>query len=235
MRIHCLQHVPFEGLGAIDDWARDRGIPVTYTKFFERHTLPELSSFDLLVAMGGPMSVNDAGTYEWLPEERYLLSKAIGADKAVLGVCLGAQLIAWALGARVYRNEEREIGWLTVEKTEDGILAQFLNGIPRQMTVLQWHGETFDLPSGTTPLFWSEACEHQAFMYGDRVLALQFHLEATQESLEALVSNCRAELTPGAFVQSEKEILDGFMEHGRENHSQLNKILTRLEKTIRGG
>jgi GMP synthase-like glutamine amidotransferase len=232
MRIQCLQHVPFEGPAAIDDWARDRGISVNYTRFYESHTLPDIAAFDLLVVMGGPMSVNDEGTYKWLQEEKYLISKSIGADKAVLGICLGAQLIASALGARVYRNEEREIGWLTVEKTEEGILTPFLNGFPKELTVLQWHGETFDLPANAVPLFWSDACEQQAFLYSDRVLALQFHMEATQESLKELVEHARADLASGTYVQKEVEIIKGFDTHGRVNHSHLNKILTRLEKAV---
>lgn len=232
MRIQCLQHVPFEGPAAIDDWARDRGIPVNYTRFYESHTLPDLATFDLLVVMGGPMSVNDESMYKWLQEEKYLISKSIGADKAVLGICLGAQLIASALGARVYKNEEREIGWFSVEKTGEGMLTPFLNGFPKELTVLQWHGETFDLPANSVPLFWSDACEQQAFLYSDRVLALQFHMEATPESLKELVEHARADLAPGTYVQKEAEILKGFDTHGRENHSHLNKILTRLEKAM---
>ena len=115
MRVHCLQHVPFEGLGCIEPWLQSSGHAVTFTRFHESATLPELDHVDLLIVMGGPMSVNDEAEFPWLVQEKRFVRDAIHAGKSVLGVCLGAQLIAAAMGARVYQNHTREIGWLPVD------------------------------------------------------------------------------------------------------------------------
>ena len=114
MRVHVLQHVPFEGLGSIGPWLQRRGAAISATRFFAGDQLPHLESLDMLVAMGGPMSVNDEATLPWLQEEKRLIADAIGRGTPVLGVCLGAQLIASALGARVFPNHVKEIGWFPV-------------------------------------------------------------------------------------------------------------------------
>ncbi|HVP18633.1 MAG TPA: type 1 glutamine amidotransferase, partial [Spirochaetia bacterium] len=191
LRAHWLQHVPFEGLGSIEDRLERMGARVSSTRFFDRAELPNVRDLDLLIVMGGPMSVNDEAVHAWLKDEKQLIAKAIDAGKAVLGVCLGAQLIASALGARVYRNPEPEIGWFPVEKL-DSVIAGSLPGlIPSRFDAFHWHGETFDLPSGALHVARSRACENQAFTLGDRVVAFQFHLETTEGAARALVGNCR--------------------------------------------
>ena len=204
-RAHCLQHVPFEGLGSIGPWLEAAGYAVTATRFFASPVLPDPREVNLVVAMGGPMSVNDERELPWLVEEKRFLREAIAAGKSVLGVCLGAQLIASALGARVYRNPVREIGWFPVQAAATGTRESFR--FPDSTLAFHWHGETFDLPPGTVRLARSAACDNQAFRLGRSVIGLQFHLETTPASARELVENCRAELLSSAWVQSEAEIL----------------------------
>lgn len=205
MRAHYFQHVPFEGLGSIEPWLKKAGYEITGTRFFEVAELPDLREIDFLVVMGGPMSVNDEDKFPWLVAEKKFIWDAIAKNKPVLGICLGAQLIASALGAKVYPNKVKEIGWFPVYgiKANDESVFKF----PESITVFHWHGETFDLPSGATHLAKSIACENQAFQVGTSVMALQFHLETTPKAAQKLVSNCREELSPAQYVQTEEEIL----------------------------
>jgi GMP synthase-like glutamine amidotransferase len=206
VRAHCLQHVPFETPGSILAWLARRGASVTSTGLFEPHSLPTVDDFDLLVVMGGPMSVNDEAEYPWLIAEKLLVRQAIDRGRAVVGVCLGSQVIASALGCRVYRNAAREIGWFPVSATPAAASGSLR--WPDELTVFHWHGETFDLPSGAVRLASSEGCLNQAFQIDDRVVGLQFHLEATPETMAAMVEHCRHELTPDRYVQSEQELLE---------------------------
>jgi GMP synthase-like glutamine amidotransferase len=207
MRAHCLQHVPFEGPGSIEPWLLENGVRLSTTRFYEGDSLPAVEGVDLLIVMGGPMSVNDGGAYAWLEPERQFIRDAIERGKAVLGVCLGAQLIARAMGARVYANPEREIGWWPIAgvSTADTVPAWAMAGT--ETPVFHWHGETFDLPPGATPLARSAGCEHQAFQIGRRVVGIQFHLETTPILMRGMVSHCREELQPSRFVQSESDLL----------------------------
>ena len=205
MRVHYFQHVPFEGLGSIAPWLEAAGHKITNTRFFASAGLPDLKMIDLLVVMGGPMSVNDEKAYPWLVPEKRFIRKAIDSGKPVLGVCLGAQLIAKAMGAEVYPNIEKEIGWFPVQGVASINDATF--SFSPSTKVFHWHGETFDLPPGAILLARSEGCENQAFQIGPAVIGLQFHLETTPESAREIVANCRAELVPGKYIQTEEEIL----------------------------
>jgi len=204
MHVHILQHVPFEDIGSMAPWFKARDARLSYTRFFENPVLPDLAGIDLVIAMGGPMSVNDTPDLEWLVPEKQFIREAIEKGIPVAGICLGAQLIASALGARVYPNRLKEIGWLPVEATPR---RADVFSFPDTCTVFHWHGETFDLPDGAVRLARSAACENQAFQIGRRVIGLQFHLETTPESARALVENCRNELIPGPCIQSEAQIL----------------------------
>lgn len=203
MKVHVFQHAPFEDLGSIRGWLDERGAEVSYTRFFAGEAIAVLAGFDLLIAMGGPMSANDEADWPWLKDEKLALRDAIARDIRVLGVCLGAQLIASALGARVYPNAVKEIGWFPIQALT-GSEASF--GFPSECTVFHWHGETFDLPEGATPLARSAACKHQAFQLKRNVIGLQFHLEMTPDSALAMVENCRHELVSGPYVRSEAEL-----------------------------
>ncbi len=200
MRVHVLQHVPFEGPGSIAAWLTARQEVVTTTRLFEAGAvLPPVSAFDVLIVLGGPMSANDEAALPWLRPEKRLLRKAIRSGKAVLGICLGAQLMAAALGARVYPAQHKEIGWFPVQ----GCAPQGGGFVfPATAEVFHWHGETFDLPDGAIHLARSTACPHQAFQIGQRAIGLQFHLETTPDSVAAMLAHCHGELVPSPFIQT---------------------------------
>ena len=229
VRVHFLQHVPFEGLGSIQTWLDTRAAAITSTRLYQEPRFPDMSEVDWLIAMGGPMSVNDEHNHPWLNQEKQFIRRAIDSDKVVLGVCLGAQLIASALGAKVYTNKEREIGWFKINRIDGGEFSPLASLFPPSLEVFHWHGETFELPPGTVHLARSEACEHQAFSLGDRVLGLQFHLETTVKSAQALIGNCRSDLVPGTWVQSEREILKDHNLFERINNV-MKSILTYLDR-----
>jgi GMP synthase-like glutamine amidotransferase len=199
MKMAVLQHVPFEGPAAIADWAGRRGIKMTVTHLYRGDPLPSLDEFGMLTVMGGPMSVNDEGLYPWLSPEIALIGSAIGAGKTVLGVCLGAQIIAKSLGSKVYRARQKEIGWFPVERSEDA--SAIFEGMPKAFTAFHWHGETFDLPPGAVRLAQTPAIPNQAFALGDRVLGLQFHIEATPRSVNDLLQNAADEIGSGPYEQ----------------------------------
>ncbi len=205
MRAHYLQHVPFEGLGRIEPWLRAAGYEITCTRFHESMRLPDPAEVHLLVVLGGPMSVNDQDTFPWIVQEMEFIRSVIDAGRSVLGVCLGAQLIASSMGARVHRNQVKEIGWFPVQRVSPIPSSVFC--FPSSVEVFHWHGETFELPPGAVLLARSEGCENQAFQLGRSVIGLQFHLETTRESALTLISHCRAELEPSTYVQSEAAII----------------------------
>ena len=206
-RLHYLQHVPFEGPGYIESWVKEKQFELTSTRFYLGEQLPAQASFDWLIVMGGPMSVGDESDYPWLKAEKQFIRKAIDSGKTVLGVCLGAQLIANVLGAQVYPNTKKEIGWFPVSLTEAGKSNTVMQSLPSEMEVLHWHGDTFDLPKGALLLAQTDICKNQAFLFNERVLGLQFHFEATPETLALMVENCRHELVPDEFVHAEATIL----------------------------
>jgi len=204
MRAHVLQHVAFEDLGQIQDWLAEKSAEVTFTRFFEDPGLPEIGGIDLVIALGGPMSVNDEDRLPWLVAEKAFIAQAIASGKAVLGICLGAQLMANSRGAAVYAGPQKEIGWFDVWATSS---TSDTFRFPEQIEVLHWHGETFDLPADAKILAASEAYPHQAFQMGERAIGLQFHLEMTPESVRRIVTGCREELVPAPFVQTEQELV----------------------------
>jgi len=205
MRAHYFQHVPFEGLGSIEPWLLSNGYEPTSTRFFESADLPDPAAIDFLVVMGGPMSVNDEDKFSWLVLEKLFIREIIAAGKPVLGICLGAQLIANAMGAKVFPNSVKEIGWFPIEAVASGEGSVF--NFPPSAIVFHWHGETFDLPPGAIQLAKSAGCENQAFQLGKRVIGLQFHLETTPHLAREIVSHCRDELVPAGYVQTAEEIL----------------------------
>ncbi len=183
MRVLVFRHVPFEGLGWIEPALCARNIEIEYADLYLPETrLPEISAFDGLIFMGGPMSVNDPLPY--LAREMCAIRDAAARRQPVLGICLGAQLTAKALGARVYPAAQKEIGWFDVHLTDAAQDDPLFAGIPRTASVFHWHGETFDLPPDATLLASSERCAHQAFRLGDSIYGLQFHLEITPEMIE---------------------------------------------------
>ena len=204
MRISVLQHVPFEDIASMADEFNARRYQVTTHHLYRGDPLPATDDFDWLVVMGGPMSVGDTRDHPWIGPEQQLIANAIAGNKRVLGICLGAQLIASALGARVVPGQHREIGWHPLQGiSSHSVYASLFSDNP---TVFHWHGDTFTLPQGAVQLARSEACEQQAFAIGQRVLALQFHVETNPDSARAILANCSAELDGSRFVQPPETI-----------------------------
>jgi GMP synthase (glutamine-hydrolysing) len=179
--ITVVRHVPFEGLGRIGAALDRAGLRYEYCDLFSGAAPPDLAASAALILMGGPMSANDDEDY--LRAELRLIEAAMRAGKPVLGICLGAQLMAKAMGARVFRNPVKEIGWFPLYLSEAAASDPLLSGLANPTTVLQWHGETFDLPAGAIHLASSELCRNQVFRYGSQVYGLQFHIETTPEMI----------------------------------------------------
>lgn len=178
-RVLAFRHVPFEGLGLIEPALRARHIAVHYADLYlPGAPPPDIAAFDALIFLGGPMSVND--NLSFLHEEMEFIRQAIARRQPILGICLGAQLIAHAMGATVRRNSASEIGWYALHFTEASVDDRLFHGLSTE-TVFHWHGETFDLPPGAELLASSGLCRNQAYRIGDRVYAIQFHLEVTPE------------------------------------------------------
>ena len=223
MNLHYLKHVPFEGLDSIRDWAENTPVKVTSTCLYKNEPLPNIDTLDGLVIMGGPMSVNETLEHPWMADEKRFIRNVIDQGKAVLGVCLGAQLIADVLGAKIYPNKYKEIGWFPIKKVAAASDCGLVEFLPDQLEVFHWHGETFDLPDGAALLASSDACANQGFIYKKRVIGLQFHLETTPASLRALIDKCADELKPGPYVQTTAEMI------GNDSRFvQVNKTMTGL-------
>ena len=229
MRVHWLQHVPFEGLGCLSEWFVSRGHELSYTRLYEETSLPKVESFDWLVVMGGPMGVSDSNKYPWLCLEVDLIKSAITNGKRILGVCLGAQLMASAMGAKISRNEEREIGWYQVNK-EGNENTAFTKDTPRTFDAFHWHGDTFDIPQGGEHLFSSAATLNQGFCIGTSVLALQFHLELGVGDATRIANACLNDLSPGTYIQQPKEFLPK-----KDLFANANNLMGRLLATLEKG
>jgi GMP synthase-like glutamine amidotransferase len=213
-RLLVLQHIACEPPAAFEDELRSRGLDLVRVELDEGEPLPDWRDFPAIVVMGGPMGAYDEGEHSWLAPEKQLLREAVDADVPVWGVCLGAQLLAGALGARVYPGEQPEVGLLPVELTPAAASDPVFGEAPSSFPTLQWHGDTFDLPEGATLLASSPAYPNQAFRIG-RSYGLQFHIEVSLElatewgEVPAYAQSLEATLGPGALDR----LLAGVEEH----------------------
>jgi len=183
--ILVLQHVPHETLGTIETALAEAEFPLEYLELFQGPPRrPDISQSAGMVVLGGPMNVDQTDEFPFLAAEVDWICEAIDRGLPVLGVCLGSQLIAKALGAAVRPNSTKEIGWYPLRLTPEAQEDRLLTGCGRDQTVFQWHGDTFDLPAGAVPLARSELCENQAFRYGESAYALQFHIEVTARMID---------------------------------------------------
>lgn len=208
MRVHYLQHVPFETPEKIADWVQDNGFTLSGTLLYEHNQFPLQSEFDLLIVLGGPMSVHDEVDFPWLIQEKTFIKETIAQKKLVLGICLGAQLIAEVLAGKVYKNSYTEIGWFAVKMTAEAQDTKFLRNLPQEYTPFHWHGETFQLPDTIKSAAQSFGCGNQAFEYQGHVVGLQFHLESSNASIERLINHCGDEMTAGEYIQQAPQMLD---------------------------
>ena len=224
MRIHYLQHVPFEDSANIGKWAKENGHSLTKTEIFDGEPFPDPSEIDMLAVMGGLMNIYQHRDYPWLKDEKVFIEKAIEKGIKVIGICLGGQLIADVLGGKVTQNPYVEIGWHNVTLTEAGINSNILSGFPETFRAFHWHGDTFELPHGAEYLASSKACKNQAFQYKKNVIGLQFHMEYSLESIEKMLVNCADELIDAPYVQNKEQI--------RQNYNLINNNTELLNKLL---
>jgi GMP synthase-like glutamine amidotransferase len=227
MRIHYLQHVPFEGLANVFLWATGRGHTVSGTRMYADEP-PPAETVDWLVVLGGPMNVYEHDAYPWLVREKEFLAQVVQRGVPVLGICLGAQLLADVLGARVTRNHQTEIGWFPVALSQEAAGSLLFQRFPSQFLPFHWHGDTFSIPAGAVPIASSDACARQAFQYRDRVVGLQFHLEYSAQSIEAMIRHCGSELVDGPFIQKAEDML-ACPERIEQSRELLHKLLEAVE------
>ena len=203
-----MQHVPYEKPGSIIDWAKKYSAKITSTAFHRGESLPDHSDFDFLVVMGGPMNIYEDDQYPWLKREKPFIKQQIDRGIPVLGICLGAQLIADVLGAKIHKGPAKEIGWFPVHKTDMAAHSSLFSNWPEEHSFFHWHGDTFDIPTSGIRLFKSKSCANQAFQWRKNVVGFQFHPEMTFEIAGDLISNNAHELSEDSpFIQTKSEIL----------------------------
>jgi GMP synthase-like glutamine amidotransferase len=222
MKISVLQHAAFEGPGEIATWAEKHGHSVSVCHLYRGDALPAPDSFDLLVVMGGEMNIYQYRDWPWLKTESAFIKSALEQGKRVVGICLGAQLIADALGARVVQNAQIELGWFPIKWTREA--CTLFPGLPAVSTVLHWHGDTFGLPPGAIRLAASEGCSEQGYVIPGKCLGLQFHMEVDPGLVAAFVEG-QGEWHEGPFVQSGKTILQEAPSHCDANRQLLHGML----------
>jgi GMP synthase (glutamine-hydrolysing) len=224
VNVLVLQHIACEPPGVYEDVIRERGAAIHRVELDEGEGLPDWREFSAIVAMGGPMSVNDEEELPWLRAEKALIADAVRAGVPFFGACLGSQLLAASLGGEVGPGPEPEVGILPVYITDDGEDDPVFTGLPRELPTLQWHGDTFSLPEGAVLLASSPAYPNQAFRWGDRAYAVQFHLEVSREMAEewarvpAYADALADVLGPGAapaLVDQLAARAEGMLAHGR--------------------
>jgi len=207
MRIHAIIHAPFEKLGIIESWILKRSYILSTTHTYNGEPLPDTSSFDFLIIMGGPQSPLKLDQYPYLRNEIELAKQTIKSNKSLLGICLGAQIIGEALGAKTQTSPNKEIGSYPIEVTKEGFKDPLFQLFPEKFDVMHWHNDMPGIPDGSILLAKSEGCPHQAFCYGDRTYGLQFHLEMSAELVKGMVDHCPDDLLHGKYVRSRDELL----------------------------
>lgn len=232
MKVHWFQHVPFEGLGLIEPWLRARGHELQATRWWAGETAGAAAAeCDWLIVLGGPMNIYQHRDFPWLVAEKAAIAAAVARGARVLGICLGAQLIADVLGGKVLQIAEREIGWWPLRAVDAGAVTGEPFAFPPETIVLHWHGDTFTLPPGARRLAESAGCAQQAFAVGARVLGLQFHLEMGAGAVAEIASACRDELSGGGrWVQPTEAITEGAYTHARAANVLLAKLLAAMER-----
>jgi GMP synthase-like glutamine amidotransferase len=231
MHIHFLQHVQFEEMGCIGNWAFQNNHTLTGTRLFNGDRLPEAGSFDWLLIMGGPMGVNDEKLFPWLKQEKKLIEDAIKNNKKVLGICLGAQLIAAVLGSSVRKNRYREIGWFPLSFTPEALKSPLSILLSEPVMAFHWHSDMFEIPPGAVGLASSKACAHQAFMLNNQVLGLQFHLEITEPGALELIKHCGQEMVAGDYIQTSSQIFSNRTLFPRANY-HMDRILDGFQRFL---
>ncbi|PNK61077.1 type 1 glutamine amidotransferase [Psychrobacter sp. FDAARGOS_221] len=248
LRIHALLHNHINILASVEHWIQRNHHQFTTTQFAEALTadnhLPNIDSFDWLIVMGGPMGVYDGDKFAWLSTEKQFITEAINAGKTVIGMCLGAQLLAECLGAKVGKIDIKEIGWTQLTLTNEGANHSLLKSVPKQFTTFHWHGDGFEIPEGATSLATSEHWPNQGFIYqtdkhkqlGNWLMGWQCHFEVTPDSLQTMIEKGKGiseqdiKQYPQS-VQSPAHILENTAQFAANNNAYFDTILDNLESS----
>ena len=232
LRVHYFQHIAGEGFGSCYDYLKAHQAKITATEFFalpvdlslELEALPDIDEVDLLIIMGGTMSVNDEANYPWLKLEKRWLRRYLSAGKPAIGLCLGGQLIANALGASVSRNQHQELGWIDVGRVSH--IPENYFQIPEKINIMQWHSETFEIPRGGVRLAQNNVCQNQMYQIGRNVLGFQFHPEMTPHALQLLIENEEdSAVFNGEYVQPIAELKKTIKSKFEQGNQLLNRAI----------
>lgn len=208
MKVHFLIHLPYKEYTFAENWVLENRHTLSRNHLLEEDfNFPEPETFDLLVVLGGIMSVNDESEYPWLVKEKKYIESVMKRNKKVLGVCFGSQLLADVLGAKVYKHEIPEVGWHEISLLNEAEESLVFKNLPDKFVSFVWHYDTFDIPAGCTRLARSEACKNQAFEYGTQIIGLQFHPEFTLENIKRLLKDYGNLIVESEFSQSPELIL----------------------------
>ena len=227
MHAVCLKHVPFEGLGALSTALSARGVSLDQY-LVQQDGLPK-DAGDLLIVMGGPMSVNDPDP--WIAEETAFIRSALLAGTAVIGICLGSQFMAKALGATVRSGKALEIGMTPIRLTKDGQRDPLFGSCSETFNVFEWHGEVFDLPKDCVALAGSDVAPLQAFRYGARAYGLLFHLEMEEAGIDSLCRECAPDLTKAC--RTAQQVKDAALPHLPQLHRMADRLIGHLLDSAR--
>ncbi|MDF1797236.1 MAG: homoserine O-succinyltransferase [Coxiellaceae bacterium] len=225
MKLNILSHASFEALGSITDWIDHHGYQMDTCCPYKGDAVAAVDSFDGLIIMGGPQSVIELEKYPYLQAEMDLILQAIAANKPILGVCLGAQLISAALGAVTEKSPDHEVGFFTTELNSAGKQSPLLADLPPSFISGQWHYDMPGVPVNAQVLASSAGCPRQIIQYGERVLGMQCHLELTQAETEVFIAKCPQDLAPGKYVQTPDQMLaTDFALMASQMHAILNRL-----------
>lgn len=232
LKVHYFQHIAGEGFGSCYDFLRQHQAQISATEFFalpfnlpvDLEALPDIDDVDLLIVMGGKMSVNDEALYPWLKVEKQWIRRYISAGKPAIGLCLGGQLIANALGAEVKPNHHQELGWTTVYRSRT--VPKDCFALPAQFEVMQWHRETFEIPHGAIQLAENPVCANQMYQVGKNVLGFQFHPEITPNTLRLFLDDDEElSIFNGDYIQSAIHLKKSVSEQFVVGNSILNEAI----------
>ena len=222
MKAIVIQHSQHEDSGHAADWLISQNVDVDHVRLYESdHRFPAHDDYDLMIICGGPMGVYDEAEYPWLIKEKAFIREALAAEKKILGLCLGGQLIAAASGASVAKNTQPEIGWFSLNTHSTDDTFQF----PPEFVVMQWHYDTFQLPQNAKLLASSAACKHQAYQIGQHAIGLQFHPEMREKEIRFLIDHFPQELKPVPGIQDYDTIAAGIEQHAAKANALLEDIL----------
>lgn len=233
-KIMVIQHVPYEPLGTLDPLIRQQKHRIRYVNF-ARHpdANPDLEDYAALIVLGGPMNVDEQQKYPFLKTELEIIRKAMKLNIPILGICLGSQLIAHALGARVYQAPTKELGWFSLTPTAEAVEDPLMQHWRAQEQIFQWHGHTFDMPTGAVPLVAGEPIKNQGFRYGQNIYGFQFHLEITQDLIDRwLHLNIYLDEFPGDTEAHVKKIIADSKDHIDNSINLSQKVFLEFLKLI---